>query len=120
MAGLLDTFVSVPPGAVAIPTTMGKAFLTILSMSFQLGVRAAGPAVVALLLSTLVMGLMGRAVPQLNIMSLGFGLNTMILCLMMTMTLGAAVYCFQNQIQDAMEHMCDALHTPLRNEYFSW
>jgi flagellar biosynthetic protein FliR len=120
MAGLLDTFVTIPPGAVAIPTTIGKAFLSILSMSFQLGVRAAGPATVALLLATLVMGLMGRAVPQLNIMSLGFGLNTMILCVMMTMTLGAAIYCFQHQIGDAMELMCDALHAPLRNEYFAW
>ena len=52
--------------------------MTLVSQSFSLGIRAAAPAVTALLLATLILGLVGRTLPQLNVLSLGFGLNAML------------------------------------------
>ena len=52
--------------------------MTLVSQSFSLGIRAAAPAVTALLLATLILGLVGRTLPQLNVLSLGFGLNALL------------------------------------------
>ena len=48
MAGLLDTFKTIPPGRAGFPVSMADGFVTLVSLSFQLGIRAAAPAVTAL------------------------------------------------------------------------
>ena len=78
MAGLLGTFSSIPPGAAGLSTSIVDAMSVLVTESFTLGVRAAAPATVALLLATLVMGLISRTLPQLNILAVGFGLNAMV------------------------------------------
>ena len=75
MAGLLDTFAAIPPGgglaglfaphaataahAGFLDSLLG-AMLTLIAQSFQLGVRVCMPVVVAALLATLILGLIGR------------------------------------------------------------
>ncbi len=46
--------------------------VVIITESFQLGIRIAGPAVVALFLSSLAMGFVSRTMPQFNILAAGF------------------------------------------------
>ena len=53
MAGLLDTFQTIPPGGGGFPASLAEGFVTLVSLSFELGIRAAAPAVTALLLATL-------------------------------------------------------------------
>ena len=117
MAGLLDTFHAIPPGSGRVPGALGDMFVTLVAQSFSLGVRAAAPAVTALLLATLILGLVGRTLPQLNIFSLGFGLNALLAFAALGLTLGAAVWAFQDQMQPAMETILDALQTPLRTQW---
>ena len=119
MAGLLDTFATIPPGSGIIPNTIGEAFVTLVSQSFSLGVRTAMPAVTALLLSTLVLGLIGRTMPQLNILMVGFGLNSMLSFAALSLSIGAAVWAFQDQLEPAMELLLETLHAPLRLELMS-
>ena len=119
MAGLLDTFHTIPPGSGGFPDSLADGFVTLVSQSFSLGVRAAAPAVTALLLATLILGLVGRTLPQVNILSVGFGVNAMLAFAALGLTLGAAVWAFQGQIQPAMETILDALHTPIRSEWLS-
>ena len=119
MAGLLDTFQTIPPGSGGFPRSLADGFVTLVSQSFSLGIRAAAPAVTALLVATLILGLVGRTLPQLNVLSLGFGLNAMLAFAVLALTLGAAVWAFQDQIQPAMETILDALKTPLRAEWMS-
>jgi flagellar biosynthetic protein FliR len=116
-AGLLDTFQTIPPGSAGFPVSVAKGFVTLVSLSFQLGVRAAAPAVTALLLASLTLGLVGRTLPQLNILNLGFGLNAMLAFAALALTLGAAAWAFQDQIQPALEAIFDALKTPLRSQW---
>lgn len=113
MAGLLDTFQSIPPGSAAIPVSMAHTLVALLTQSFVLGVRAAAPAVVAILLSTLVMGLIGRTLPQLNILAVGFGLNSMLTFGVLAIALGAGVMVFQDQVEPTITMLLDALHEPL-------
>ncbi|NUQ61010.1 MAG: flagellar biosynthetic protein FliR [Pirellulales bacterium] len=117
VAGLLDTFQTIPLGSGAAPFSMADAFLALVTQSFSLGLRAAMPAVTALLLATLVMGLISRTVPQLNIMAVGFGLNALLTFGAVSLSLGAAVWVFQEQIGPALEVLLDGLHAPLRSEW---
>jgi flagellar biosynthetic protein FliR len=82
----------------------------VLSQSFELGVRAAAPAMVALLLATLILGLAGRTLPQLNVMALGLGLNTVVTLLVLGISLGASVWIFQEQLGPVLTEIRNALH----------
>jgi len=134
MAGLLDTFQTIPPGQDPLllgtftPITpdcnlaeqpVAKMFIELLTASFNLGIRAAVPVVTALLLSILVLGLIGRTLPQLNILMVGFGLNSMLAFATLSLTLGAAVWLFQDKIQFAINTVLEVLHTPLQTQWFS-
>lgn len=109
MAGLLDTFATLPPGGGGLPASLPDAFVTLLAESFTLGIRAAMPLVVTLLLSTLILGLIGRTMPQLNILMVGFGLNAMLTFAVMSFSLAAAIWAFQEQIEPALETVLDAV-----------
>lgn len=106
---LLDTYAWLPPGkAVA-----GESFVTVLTMlmgqSFQLGVRAAAPAMTALLLSTLVLGLLGRTLPQLNVLAVGFSLNALLTLAITFFSIGAIAWAFPQQTVGALDALRDAV-----------
>lgn len=109
LAGLLDTYAVLPPGGVATPATMVDVTLTLLSQSFSLGVRVAAPATVALLLSTLVMGLVSRTLPQLNILAVGFGVNAFVAFAALSTSLGAVAWIFQDELEGALDALFDAV-----------
>jgi len=102
MAGVLDTFQAIPPGSAAAPTHMADTLVTLVSQSFALGIRAAAPVVVSLLLANLVLGLIARALPQLNLFVLGFGLNVLLALGILGVSLGAAVWVFADRIEPAI------------------
>ena len=117
MAGLLDTFQTIPPGGAGFPVSVAQGFVTLVSQSFQLGDPLPPPAVTALLLASLILAVVGRTLPQLNVLSLGLGLNAMLAFAALGLTLGAAAWAFQDQIQPALETIFDALKTPLRSQW---
>ncbi|MGD0653254.1 MAG: flagellar biosynthetic protein FliR [Thermoguttaceae bacterium] len=119
MAGLLDTFRTIPPGSGVFSRSIADAFVTLMAQSFSLGIRAAAPATIALLLATLVLGLISRTVPQLNVLILGFGLNSLLIFGALALTLGGVAWAFQEQIEPALEVLLDALHTPMRVGWLS-
>jgi len=119
MAGLLDTFRTIPPGSGAVPTSIAETFVLLLAQSFVLAIRAAAPVVTSLLLSTLVMGLISRTMPQLNILAVGFGMNSMLTFGVLGLSLGAAAWVFQDQLEPAMEILLEALHVPLQTEWLA-
>jgi len=113
MTGLLDTFATIPPGSGAFPVSIGETFVVLLQQSFSLGIRAAVPVVLALLLSTMVMGLISRTLPQLNILMIGFGMNAMLGFAVLSLTLGAAIWAFQAQIEPVLDFLLEGLHMPM-------
>lgn len=119
MAGLLDTFKAIPPGSGLLPRSLAEGLTTLVGQSFSLGIRAAAPALCALLLATLTLGLIGRTLPQLNVLALGFGVNALLAFAALALSLGAAVWAFQGQIEPALETILEALKTPLKPEWLS-
>ena len=73
--------------------------------------------VVAALLATLILGLIGRTLPQLNVMAVGFGLNAMLTFAMMFFSLGAAFLVFQEHLAPAMDALLEPLKVPLQPQW---
>lgn len=109
MAALLDTYSAMPVGHAALPNSLDKLVATLLSESFSLAVRGAAPAMIALLLATVVLGLVSRTLPQLNILAIGFGLNAAVTFLVLAVSVGAIAYLFQDHFEPALETIVDAL-----------
>ncbi len=109
MEALLDTFVWLPAGRGDFSRSILDAMTSVLMQSFVLGIRAAAPVMVALLLATLILGLVSRTLPQLNVIVLGFGFNSLATLGMLSVSLGAAAWIFQGQIEPALESLLDAL-----------
>jgi flagellar biosynthetic protein FliR len=85
----------------------------ILSTSFNLALRIAAPVLIATLISMLVMGLLSKTLPQLNLMSVGFGINSMLMFAVFSFTLGVGMWCFQERVGDVFELLFTGLHTTL-------
>ena len=81
----------------------------LMTQSFTLGVHAAAPMFVALLLSTMVLGLVGRTLPQINIIAVGFGLNSLLTLAMLLLSLGTVAWTFQEPTIDALRTLQDSL-----------
>lgn len=109
MQVLLDTFRWMPPGKSALGETLVDALTEVTCNSLALGIRAAAPALVSLLLANLVLGLISRTLPQLNVMAVGFGLNIMIVMVVAAASLGAVAWLFQEASWDTIDRMREAL-----------
>jgi flagellar biosynthesis protein FliR len=129
MRGLLDTFSTIPPGgclAMFFGPAGGKASagtasslvdmtVVLISQSFNMSIRAAAPVMTAVLLATLVLGLVSRTLPQLNVMVVGFGLNAMITFGVLFLSLGGALLVFQDQIAPTIDLLFKTLRIPARS-----
>lgn len=110
MAGLLDTFQTIPAGTAAVPPSLAQLLVTLVAQSFSLGIRAAAPVVASVLLANLVLGLIARAVPQLNILLIGLGMNALLALGVLGISLGAAVWVFEDHLEPTVSAVVDGLH----------
>jgi flagellar biosynthetic protein FliR len=88
LGGLLATFDAVPP--LAFPPT-GALLATVVAMlgaAFVLALKLAAPALIAVLISMVAMGLLQRTSPQFNLFSTGLPLQAMLGLLVLAGTMG--------------------------------
>ena len=109
IAAFLNTFEVLPPGAGLAVDGVPAMLTTMLAESFEFGIRVAAPGITALLLATLVLGLVSRTLPQLNIMAFGFGMNAMLALGVLAMTFGAAAWSLEEQIESVVDTVRDGL-----------
>ncbi|MCO6047342.1 flagellar biosynthetic protein FliR [Aeoliella sp. ICT_H6.2] len=109
MAALLDTFEWAPPGRAMLGDSFAQMMVGILQQSFELGIRASAPVLIALFLSTLLLGLITRTLPQINVLAVGFGLNAMITIAALLITIGGAAWLFQEPIVATLEQLQSAV-----------
>ena len=110
IGAVLETFAWAPPGHAALGETYVDALTDLMTQSFSLGIHAAAPLMVALFLSTIVLGLIGRTLPQINIIAVGFGINSFLTLAMTLLSLGAVAWTFQEPTIEAIRTMQDTLH----------
>jgi flagellar biosynthetic protein FliR len=106
---LLETFTWAPPGHAALGDTFVEVITNVTTQSFALGIRAAAPLLVSLMLATIVLGLISRTLPQLNIIAIGFGLSSMVLMGVLFLSLGAIAWTFQEPILDVLQELQSAI-----------
>ncbi|MDL2268275.1 flagellar biosynthetic protein FliR [Desulfovibrio sp. OttesenSCG-928-G15] len=72
LRAMADSFQYIPPGAVNITGTLTHDVLLLSAGIFSLAIRIAAPVIAALFLTELTLAIMGRAAPQMNLLTLGF------------------------------------------------
>jgi flagellar biosynthetic protein FliR len=102
---LLDTFAAAPPGAAALGNDFVEVLTNIAMQSFALGIRAAAPLMTALLLSNLVLGLISRTLPQINVIAVGFGVNALLAMGILFLSLGGIAWTFQDPAIDVLQQI---------------
>ena len=112
MAGLMSAFTEIPPGSAGMPVSAAEAFAELITQSFVVGIRTAAPITVAQLLGTLVLGLISRTLPQLNVLVLGFGINALVTLSLVMFTLGGMVWVFESQMESLLEIAFSAVDLP--------
>ncbi len=105
VAALLESFQTIPLGGGTLTADLVNGLVQLLSTSYLLGMQAAAPVVVAVLLSTIVLGLVGRTLPQLNILIVGFGLNNLFGFALLSISLGAVVMTFQDHVEPVLKNL---------------
>ena len=105
---LIDTFVWLPAGQGTLPRSIGQAMASLLAESFSLGIRAAAPALMALLLATILLALASRTLPQLNVMSLGLSFNVVAALAAVAVSLGGAAWVFQDRFEPGLASVVEA------------
>jgi flagellar biosynthetic protein FliR len=109
MAALLDTFRWRPPGVRDFPTSIVDTFTEVTSESFSVGIRAGAPVMVALFLAVLILGLISRTLPQLNVIAVGFSLNSMVMLLTLAASMSALAWVVQDHADSVIATIRDAL-----------
>jgi flagellar biosynthetic protein FliR len=109
LAALLDTFRWMPPGRVGFSEGLVSTLSEVAGQSLLLALRVAAPVLLALIVTTLVLAFIGRALPQLSVFSLGLGLNSIVVVAMLAVSLGAAVWVLQDQINGAIAAVGSAI-----------
>lgn len=102
IGALIKTFQSIPLMAAlsnaSIFPTLVETFIAVLSGAFLLGVRIAGPALIAIFLATLALGFISRTMPQLNILAAGFPIRIVLSMILLITSLGTVVWLFENSL----------------------
>jgi flagellar biosynthetic protein FliR len=101
MRALSDSFDRAPVGELAVNLGMLEVALHLFGEMFAAGVTFAAPVLVLLVLVSLLIGLLARAVPQLNVLEVGFTLRIMVALL--------AMFGFAPLLAPAMGGLYDAL-----------
>lgn len=107
--GLLSTYFSVPPGTAAFHEDLTHTLVTLMGESMSLGIRIAAPAAVALLLATIVLGLLGRTLPQLNLLAIGLNLNSLLAVMMMVAATSTMAWAAQEMLEPTVETLTESI-----------
>ena len=94
----MQSFASFPVGIVQFQSSWLDELDAVMRHTFLIGIRAAAPLAVALLLSNLVTGLLARTLPQLNVLAIGFNINAMALLTLLFLSVGGIAWVFQTEL----------------------
>jgi flagellar biosynthesis protein FliR len=109
MAAMLDTFRWRPPGVRDLPTNIVDTLTQVTSESFIVGIRAGAPVIVALFLSVLILGLISRTLPQLNVIAIGFSLNSMVMMITLAASMSALAWVIQDHAETVIATIRDSI-----------
>ncbi len=103
VAALLDTFTAIPLLSYTTNESIVLLLVETLSAAFIVGIRIAGPAMIALFLTAVALAVISRAMPQMNILSVGFTVKLLVAMGAVWLTLGLCEDVLLGAIWDGLE-----------------
>lgn len=103
LVGVLNTFHTLPIGAMAITDAPLDLFLGVLSSSWELAVRVAAPVLGVILMVLIAMGVIMKTMPQINILSIGFAVKILVGLGTLTLTLIAVEEAVGDELHDVLD-----------------
>ncbi len=98
-SAILSSFDRIPPGSISAAQAPLDTFVAVLASGFEMGFRVSAPVVGIVLLLIVILGVLGKAIPQINTMSVGFTVK--IMCGIAMLALG--VYAIRQPISQAID-----------------
>ncbi len=108
MSALLDTFEVIPLISFRAGPAMIELLVALLTSAFVLGLKLAAPVLIALFLTTVTLGFLGKTMPQLNILSVGFVVRVMLALGVASLALPASGEVFLEALADSIVTLRDA------------
>ncbi len=99
VGSLLGTFSDYPPGTALFDEASVMQLAQLLTASMVLGLQSVMPILAALFVSNLVAGVLGRIMPQFNVLLLSSGLNSLLLMASVLLGVGTAVWALEDRLQ---------------------
>jgi flagellar biosynthetic protein FliR len=104
------SFEYLPPGSATLNPLFAKAVLHEGAVVLDLGIQIAAPVLAATLLADIVLGLMGKASPQMPLMLLGPAIKSMLGVLVLTVTMQFWPQLFQRYFSESIAYTDRLLH----------
>jgi flagellar biosynthesis protein FliR len=108
LEALLGSFAWMPPGQGQLPASLLDTMTIVATHSFETGIRAAAPVMVAMLLAILIVALISRTIPQLNAVAVGLNFNSLIVLAVFALCLGSAGWVFQSEVGKVIDQVRDS------------
>jgi flagellar biosynthetic protein FliR len=99
LGALIRSFHTLPPGKFIVDENVVGGIVEVLKLAFILALQVAAPVLVAIFLTTLALGFVGRTVPQLNILSVGFSLRVVLGFTLIVFCILPAIQVFFNALE---------------------
>jgi flagellar biosynthetic protein FliR len=99
---LAATFTHLPPGAAVTTLPPLDLMVGIVSSGFEMALRVAAPVLCIILLETIASAFLMKTLPQLNIMSLGFGIKVLLAVIVLVWSIGAISEAIGHDITDTL------------------
>jgi flagellar biosynthetic protein FliR len=106
---VLDTFRSTPVMTFAVTPSIVDMLNNLITAAFAFGLRLAAPVLIAIFLASMTLQFISRTLPQLNILSVGFAIRTLIGIWIITAGIGAVNQVFSNSFWEFADAVRDAL-----------
>lgn len=107
---LADSLKTAPIGAFGVPDVPLGAFVDVFSSGFELAIRISTPIMAAVSMSQVAMGLVMKTMPQINIMSVGFGIQIVVGLLVLSLMLHIVGEVASNEIDFALDTVTAWVH----------
>jgi flagellar biosynthetic protein FliR len=105
LEALLGSFNWMPPGQGHFPESLLGTMTEVATHSFETGVRASAPVMVAMLLAILIVALISRTIPQLNAVAVGLNFNSLVVLAVFMFCLGSAGWVFQEEVGTVIDEV---------------
>lgn len=106
---IIDSYILLPPGFLDFSHGAVQQLMQLGSQMFILGVKFSAPVLALLLIANLVLGILARVFPQLNVFMLSFPLNIGISFLVIGLTLNTMIFVLRREFDTMGENILNLL-----------